>query len=289
MTGAIGAPSRLSAAPARQPYLTGFLSIRNALAIYLAINPDTRASIRQYAAFSGFIFSAMHEYLLYSQIPATRESQVLQLLAGVTAAQPVDVYEQTLIYAQQKIPEVAVNKKTKQPQQKRDPTHHKLVRDISPTNLAPGPWRIRIEETPEPGVQTLLSRGVTERVAENADLDHLKSSDWYQYKQQLTQIGKQFVQGNVVIRIVRYYTIAAGSTETEPLHAPLPAKDDLRLLDVSGGCVVQAVVRVENLSNSNITDKAKKELSAFQAYLEGAVNLSAPDRLALDTRVKVKA
>lgn len=53
----------------------------------------------------------MHEYILYSQIPAARESQVLKLLAGVTATQPVPICEQTFIFAQQKLPEVSSTKK----------------------------------------------------------------------------------------------------------------------------------------------------------------------------------
>lgn len=55
----------------------------------------------------------MQEYLLYSQIPSAREKQVLSILAGVTATQPTPVSEQTLIYAQVKVPEVAATKKAR--------------------------------------------------------------------------------------------------------------------------------------------------------------------------------
>jgi hypothetical protein len=53
----------------------------------------------------------MREYLLFSQIPAAREHQVLSILAGVTVAQPVPIYEQVLLYGQLKVPEAAVSKK----------------------------------------------------------------------------------------------------------------------------------------------------------------------------------
>jgi mediator of RNA polymerase II transcription subunit 18 len=36
----------------------------------------------------------------------------------------------------------------------------------------------------------------------------------------------------------------------------------------------------------NLLDQAKKELLDFKALLDGAIDLIAPDRLALDNRVK---
>lgn len=55
----------------------------------------------------------MHEYVLYAQIPNERIDTALQVLAGYTRSQPVDLCEQTLIYAQLKVPEVAVSKKVR--------------------------------------------------------------------------------------------------------------------------------------------------------------------------------
>lgn len=181
-------------------------------------------------------------------------------------------------------------KQTKQPQQRKDSSYHKLVRDVILNNGGPeaGPWRIRMEETPEPGVQNMLSRGVVERPAEKADLDRLKSSEWYQFKQQYTQIGNRSIQGNVIIRVVRFY-MPAQPNMIDPIDAAPHTVNDLKLLDQSGSCVVEAIVRVETLWNSTITDKAKQELSAFHSYMDGAITLYAPDRLALDTRVKGKA
>ena len=53
----------------------------------------------------------MHEFALYAQIPAAREKQVLNILAGLTASQPVAICEQILLYAQTKVPEATVSKK----------------------------------------------------------------------------------------------------------------------------------------------------------------------------------
>lgn len=53
----------------------------------------------------------MRELVLFSQIPAAREAQILSIFAGLTGTQPVEILEQTLIYQQLKVPEVALSKK----------------------------------------------------------------------------------------------------------------------------------------------------------------------------------
>ena len=54
----------------------------------------------------------MHEFLLYSQVPAARHVQVLQILAGITAAQPIKFSEQHVVYQQLKATQTASTKKT---------------------------------------------------------------------------------------------------------------------------------------------------------------------------------
>ena len=44
----------------------------------------------------------MYELILHSQIPFTRHKQVQQMLAGVTATQPVAISEQVLLFQQLK-------------------------------------------------------------------------------------------------------------------------------------------------------------------------------------------
>lgn len=123
----------------------------------------------------------MHEYMLFSQVSTTRHDQVLQILAGVTAAQPVDFHEQHVVYQQIKASGVNATKKGQQTQATRAPqlTHHKLVRDFDQQeNL--GPWKLRKEEQPEPGVKDLISRVISEQVTTDADLERLKTgSEWY--------------------------------------------------------------------------------------------------------------
>lgn len=42
----------------------------------------------------------MYELMLHSQIPYTRHNQVQQILAGVTATQPIAISEQVLLFQQ---------------------------------------------------------------------------------------------------------------------------------------------------------------------------------------------
>ena len=46
----------------------------------------------------------MHELLLFGQIPASRHDQVLNILAGVAAMQPVPVLEKHLIFKPNRLP-----------------------------------------------------------------------------------------------------------------------------------------------------------------------------------------
>lgn len=57
----------------------------------------------------------MREYLLYSQIPAAREEQVLSILAGISSNQPTPINEQVLLYAQLKAQEATVSKRVCSP------------------------------------------------------------------------------------------------------------------------------------------------------------------------------
>ena len=100
----------------------------------------------------------MQEYILYSQIPASRLDQVLHILAGVTASQPVNISEQCLIYQQLKSADNFFAKKgqVKQPQQSQRLYHHKLVRDIEGANTD-GSWRLRMEEAPDAGVKNVCT------------------------------------------------------------------------------------------------------------------------------------
>ena len=97
--------------------------------------------------------------------------------------------------------------------------------------------------------------------------------------------GCHFVQGNVVVRIVRAYTLRQPPV-VDPLIVLPPASTDVMALDESGAYIVEASVRSIDEGSSELRDRAKEELLAFAKNIEGAIDFYAPDRLVLDTRVK---
>lgn len=101
----------------------------------------------------------------------------------------------------------------------------------------------------------------------------------------LIQTGNRFIHGNVIVRI--YRLLAPVGVPISPQSALPPSQlSELKQLDQSGSFIVEASVRIEDSSNSTLTEQGKKELLDFQATMDGAVDLIAPDRLSLDNRVK---
>lgn len=75
--------------------------------------------------------------------------------------------------------------------------------------------------------------------------------------------------------------------QTEPKAVP-PAFEALELLDQSGTYILEAKVRVQDFKEASVLESGVNELKAFQTSMRGCVELSLPDRLAMDTRVKYK-
>lgn len=120
----------------------------------------------------------MHEFILYSQIPATRHTQVLHILAGVCAAQPVHITEQHLIYQQLKVADAVTSKKSgpvkQQSAQVQRPSYHKLVHELGTGDGEQGTWKFRAEDIPQPGVSAVISRPVQEKVLDQAGLEKFR-------------------------------------------------------------------------------------------------------------------
>lgn len=248
----------------------------------------------------------MHEFALYSQVEASRYEQVLQILAGITASQPVKISEQTLVYQQLRLPDVPANKRA--PAKQSLPTrlaYHKVIRDLNPgnsTTTAPGQWKRRVEETPEAGVKNVISQTVAERDLGDKDLEPFQAgSPWYRYvsycfngftmlmsrrfvSQHVTS-GSRFVNGNVVILITR--VLIPKEAAENPLTSSAPDVKNLQLYDPSGAYIVEAYLRAEDGTKMELREKATAELLSFAKSLEGAIDLHVPNRLALDSAVKV--
>jgi mediator of RNA polymerase II transcription subunit 18 len=82
-------------------------------------------------------------------------------------------------------------------------------------------------------------------------------------------------------------SVPEGTGALEPLDAPIPTLSECKPVDPSGAYLIEACVRVLDSTNTRIVEQAMQELLAFKKQLEGtSVDLRAPERLALDTRLK---
>lgn len=96
------------------------------------------------------------------------------------------------------------------------------------------------------------------------------------------------MHGNVVIILHRIlHEPGVRSLETTP-KVQLPSFTALQPLDPSGGYILEAKVRIQDINHTAVMDTAVREMAAFQEQMKGCVELALPDRLALDTRVKWK-
>lgn len=66
----------------------------------------------------------------------------------------------------------------------------------------------------------------------------------------------------------------------------LPSLDSLKPLDASGAFVLEARIRIEDRTKPSLVSAATDELGSFRDLMKGSVDMKAPDRLALDTRVR---
>lgn len=249
----------------------------------------------------------MHEYLLFSQIPRSRYEQVTDILTGISGSSPVEYSEQHLIYQPLKLPEIKTSKKnpkaTPASTQQRPSIQH-VVRDLpkrTPETLSNSKgkaavnddtdsnWMIRIAEVPEPGIPGLISRAAREAPLQSDDAERLRDPAATKYAGTNVLSGARFIHNNVIIRVYRAYAIPSPAVDdaSSPLSSSPPDAEVLKPLDASGAYVVEACVRVEDKGDSKLLEKAREELLGFKRMLEGAIDLKVPDRLSLDTRVKI--
>lgn len=100
--------------------------------------------------------------------------------------------------------------------------------------------------------------------------------------------GHRFVHENIVIFLHRIlHEPGVRSLETSPKPV-LPSFSALQPLDPSGAYILEAKIRVQDLNNTVVSDAGVEELNRFKTQMKGCVELVAPERLLLDTRVKYK-
>lgn len=128
----------------------------------------------------------MYELILHSQIAASRQNQVLQILAGITAMQPVDIREQSLVYQQLKPTQTNNAKKgaASQAGTQQRLRYHKLTRNIEDTS-SPSPWKLVVAETPDAGMKEVNARSISEGALDPANFERFQpGSGWYKYVSQ---------------------------------------------------------------------------------------------------------
>lgn len=114
------------------------------------------------------------------------------------------------------------------------------------------------------------------------------SLTWNRFVTEFFVEGHRLIRGNVVIFLHRVLHQPGVRNLQEAPKAKLPSFASLQLLDSSGAYILEAKVRVQDGRDSNLLDAGANELQAFQKEMKGCVELSVPDRLSLDTRVRYK-
>ncbi len=100
--------------------------------------------------------------------------------------------------------------------------------------------------------------------------------------------AQRFVYGNVIIYLRRVlYEPGLRSVQDAP-KVEVPSFASLQLLDSSGAYELVAKVRVQDFNNAAVLEAGVDELKKFQKEMKGCVELSLPDRLSFDSRVKYR-
>lgn len=230
----------------------------------------------------------MQEFLLFAHVPARRHDQVLNILSSVTASQPTPFREQHLIFAPMKASEPAgnsVSRRKTHANANLQRFYYNAYRDIGQVETGQAtqpPWRLLINETPEAGVQNLITRTTSD--FELQDPQRLTDSSMFTFVAQQIHSGHRFIQGHVVFKVVRL--LLPKAPQESPFEATPPTAEQLKLLDPSGSYLIEASVKVEDRTNNKLTELASKELLDLEKMLQGSIELYAPDRLTLETRIK---
>ncbi|PNS19542.1 hypothetical protein CAC42_7386 [Sphaceloma murrayae] len=259
----------------------------------------------------------MHELSLFAQVPLARHAQVLNLLAGLSAMQPLEVYARHAVFQPIK-PVVDTNQISKkkqtgpyQPQQlsliqlveglSRDDfgKHDKTLQahdgdagmadGYAATAVASAPeqsnWSTRIQEIPEPEIKNLILRRVTEMPLKSADVSAYLDDDKYRFISEYYTEGHRLIHRDVILHLHRVL-VARPLPDADTMRRTLPSLDDLVLMDASGAFLLEARVRIEDRTKPALVAVATERLLSVRKELKGAVELRMPERLSMDTRVK---
>lgn len=109
---------------------------------------------------------------------------------------------------------------------------------------------------------------------------------WFSYVTRYYIEGQAYYDHDTTLLIHRLRQLpAAKDTKDAGDISKVPLTSELRLLDPSGGWIVQAAVEISDANIQELKDRATRQLLTWKDTLRQSVNLAPADRLALDTRI----
>ncbi|RMZ90270.1 hypothetical protein DV736_g2500, partial [Chaetothyriales sp. CBS 134916] len=263
----------------------------------------------------------MHEFSLYGQVPGEGYNVLLQQLAGVARMQPKYVRELHLIYKSivppglRLIPGATNSDRIQSPEVQRvskmltNSLHYvhlvasieerktailqsrqvKATADIEEQQDARTvTWRLDFKDIPEPGTQVVTSRLISSIPIGGGDLVSFMNAFGFEYVSRHFVEGAQFYDQDTTLFLHRPSTIPPVEPDKATDLSFLDDSESLKLVDASGGYVLQASIEAIDGTNSELKDRATRQLLALKEILKPAIDLEPGDRLALDTRVNLR-
>ncbi|KAJ9607951.1 Mediator of RNA polymerase II transcription subunit 18 [Cladophialophora chaetospira] len=265
----------------------------------------------------------MHELSLYGQIRKDDHHRMLQQLAGFTRMQPQDAKEIHLVFKARQPPgldlvqSIGASNLASQQQQEIQRVknmlnagiyHVRLIGAVQGSKKIKGAengdvvmqdndpiaksdnttvsWTLEFKDTPEAGKQTVSSRLLSRTPMEGTNLVQFLDGFGFEYTSRYMVVGSRFYENDTTIfvhKVLRLPRVAAEEAISDKAYNTNIS--DLPDLDGSGSFIVQASIDMVDGNNSELKDRATRQLLGIKEALKQAVDLTPGDRLALDTRL----
>ncbi|CAN6602033.1 hypothetical protein TRVA0_002S00540 [Trichomonascus vanleenenianus] len=232
---------------------------------------------------------------LYSHIPDAELRITLHTLAALSGMHPRQVFQHCLVWTP-KYPFKPVLKagQVNQIEQYRITT----VSDVAKNESAAGfeedagalrqrKWTVNVYEVPEAGKRRVTSQSIMSSKIEDGDPFQFLDSLGYKLNQEYWLKGHQFVLGDIVI-VLQRVCIKKSANGTSDDQMEIDSVKPLDLIDPSGRWFVKAYIDVKMLTDMDAMNSATAQLERLQSDMGGLFELTMPDRMSFDTRVKTR-
>ncbi|RMZ77376.1 hypothetical protein DV737_g4399, partial [Chaetothyriales sp. CBS 132003] len=256
----------------------------------------------------------MHEFSLYGQVSGQGYSVLLQQLAGVARMQPQYVRELHLVYKSivppglrlipgatnsdriqspevQRVSKMLTNSlyyvhlvasieerktSTVQSGQVKAANDTKERQDARTVN-----WRLDFKDIPEPGTQVVTSRLISSIPIEGGtDLVSFMKAFGFEYVSRHFVEGAQFYDQDTTLFLHRPLNIPPVEPNKATDLSFLDDSESVKPVDASGAYLVQASIEAVDGTNSELKDRATRQLLGLKETLKQAIDLEPGDRLA---------